>query len=89
MQSWEILPLEVGNVMCLGIGQCSDSKTDVKCDELARTTWLWLDIIVIFQFCMLVTDAGNSGVVYMELFGDGIISHPIVFEVDNLGFFGG
>ena len=89
MQSWEILPLEVGNVMCLGIGQRSGSKTDIQCGKLARSTWLGLDIIIIFQFGMPLTDARNSGAVYVKLFGDGIISHPIFFEMDDSGLFRG
>jgi len=89
MQSWEILPLEVSNIMCLGIGQCSDSKTDIMGGELARTTLFWLDIIVILQFGMPVKDARHSTAVYVKFFGDGIISHPIFFEMDNPGLFGG
>jgi hypothetical protein len=31
MQSWEILPLKVSNVMCLATGQSSGSKTNIVC----------------------------------------------------------
>jgi hypothetical protein len=88
MQSWEILPLEVGNVVCLATGQCSGSKTDVVCGELARATQFRLDIIVIFEFGMPLKDASHGGSVYMKFFGDGIISHPGVLEMDDASLFG-
>ena len=89
MQSREILPLKVGNVMCLGTGQSSGSKTNVVGGELAGATCFWLDIIVVFHFGMPVIDARHSTAVYMEFLGNGISSHPCVFEMDDASLFGG
>ncbi len=85
MQSWEKLPLKVGNVVHLAIGQSLDHKMDIICGEYARATWFWLDIIIILQFGMPVIDVGHSGPVYVEFFGNGIIAHPSVFEMDDAG----
>jgi hypothetical protein len=89
MQSWEILPLKVGNIMGLRTSQCSGSKTNVMCGELARSTWFWLDIIIVFRFGMSAIDASHGAPVYLKLFSDGIIGQAIVFEMDNPGLFGG
>jgi len=75
--------------MGLGIGQCSGSKTDIICGELARATWFWLDIIVVLEFSMPAIDARHCTPVYVEFLGDGIISHPSILVMNNAGLLGG
>jgi hypothetical protein len=83
------LPLKVGNVMCLGTSQCSDSKTNIVGGKLAGITCFGLNIIIILHFGMPVVDTSHGTAVYMEFFCDGIISYPSVFEMDNANLFGG
>ena len=66
--------MKVSDIVRLGIGQCSDSKTNVVCGKLARATWFWFDIIVILEFGMPAIDARDSGAVNVEFFSNVIAS---------------
>jgi hypothetical protein len=63
MQSQEILPLKVSNIMCLATGQSSGRKTNVVYGKLVRAIGFGLDIIVIFEFGMSLIDVRHSALV--------------------------
>ena len=63
MQCWKILPLKVGNIMCIVSGQYSGYILDVLCGKFVWSTCLWLHIIEVLGFSVFLGDVVDSACV--------------------------
>ena len=57
MYVWEILLLEVGDVMCVGVCQHVDCLVSVNYGKFGRSSCFLFEVAIVFTFCISVIDA--------------------------------